>query len=1017
MRIRRCLLLAIILSSVNAWGQTSAGFGAVTGTVLDAQGEGLPDCIVVLSNKNLGTERTMSTTDDGIFHSSTVVPSENYELRISRKDFVTWNSGPFTISTGQDVSFEVTLPVAENGGGPQATGGARLVDNTLNGLGAVISPQQMDVTPLSGRRLTPLALLAPAVTEADALPGVLVFHGVPFSNILLTDGLSTINTYLTQKPGLAKQLPQDSVEDFQVASADFTPEYGGTMGGIVNAATRAGTNDYHGEVYDYFRDRSLQAEDRYAAGYDVRQLQHQGGAELGGPIRPGKIFFFVNVEALYRKAQGLNRITNPLIADLAGARVSSSNCQATAAQCALAARFLQSQMNVLEPLWEHSVRGVARVDYRRSERNNLRLEGNILQWHAPTLAETEAVAPNGGLIGDPNMREQTRYAKLGWTANGTSQITNDLRLGFFQNRITQDPTPAGLATGPLGITIAGTTVGATQPYSVILPAERRLEAQDNGYWTIGPHSIKVGADYSKTRDYINSLANADGLYTYPSLTSFAQDFGLTGLRSYTSFSQTLGTASRSLTYNLLSAYAEDTWRANRRITVDFGLRYDHPHLPQPTQVNTSYFQTATIPTPWLNLAPRAGVAYMVNSRTVVRAGFGFYYSPISGQLLDALFLGNNIYQTTATVNPNQSGSPVFPNIYPAATSFPSGTQNITYTTSAFRNPYSQETSIALERRFSADTTLTLNLLHSRGFRLWTTEDFNQANPSSGQATTETYNILNASGQPAGTYALQYWIARNNGAFAHVFQTENGGSSWYNAASVQLRKRLSHGFTAMATYTWSHAIDNAGQNLPFGAGISSFINAAYTADRGNSSFDQRHRAVIQWSWQPALGQNYSGVTRRALNGWSLSTLTTLASSQFLTPIVVVQGQQFSGVSMNYTSSLNGSGGWARVPFEQINSLPTGPEYNVDARIARTFAITERFRATVLFESFNLFNTQFNTSVNTVAFTASPVVQSGLLNGPTTGTLKPVPGVGAGNASWGYPDGTNARRVQLAIRVVF
>jgi hypothetical protein len=162
---------------------------------------------------------------------------------------------------------------------------------------------------------------------------------------------------------------------------------------------------------------------------------------------------------------------------------------------------------------------------------------------------------------------------------------------------------------------------------------------------------------------------------------------------------------------------------------------------------------------------------------------------------------------------------------------------------------------------------------------------------------------------------------------------------------------------------------------------------------------------------------SVMSRYFLNGWQLSTLTTLASSQTFTPLVVVQGQQFSGVTMNYTSSLNGSGGWARVPFLPVNSLKTGPEYNVDARLARVLPITERVKATILFEGFNVFNMQYNTGVNTIAYTSQAVLPPGQANGTATGTLKPVPGLGAGNAAQGFPDGTNARRLQVAIRIVF
>jgi Carboxypeptidase regulatory-like domain/TonB dependent receptor len=1023
MRIGKSLSLAafscsaLLLFSGAALAQAPGGFGAIGGTVRDPTGDGLPDSRIVLSNESLGITRPMDGTDDGVFYLPTVAPAAGYRLRITRKNFTNWDSGLFEVFTGQKVNFDVTLESLANGAKGVARGRQRAVEDTKSGIATQVTPQAAAETPNSGRRPDALIPLAPAVTEADPLPGVWVYHGVPYSNLFLTDGISTTNTYSPNKPGVANQLSQDAIQDFQILSANFSTEFSGTMGGIVDAGTRSGTTAYHGEAYGYFRDRSWQANNRYAIGYNTRQQQDQAGISAGGPIWANKVFFFLNFNWLDRSGQGLNRITNPLIANPSGTAVLPSNCQATAAQCAVAARFLQSQMNVLEPLWDHAYRGLAKVDWRRSNRNSFSFEGNALQGREPSLAETEVVAPNGGMIGDPILVDQTRFAKIGWTATGSPQVSNDMRLGFFQDRLTDNPVASGLSTGPLGITIAGTTVGAVQPYSVVVPSERQFQVLDNGYWTLGSHTIKVGGGMNWTRDYVDSLDPAAGLYTYPSLTAFAQDFSLTGSRNYTDFSQTLGNPVRSLSTRDLGVYAEDTWRGSSRLTISYGLRYERAHLTQPTEVNSNFYLTGSIVEPWLNLSPRFGAAYMLNDRTVVRAGYGWYYAPFSGQLLDALYLGNGIYQSNILVTPTISGAPTFPNIIPTAGAIPTGSLNLAYATTVFRNPYNAEMSVAIEREVLPNTTVTLSLMHDRGYKLWTTQDYNQANPSSSQATTETYNINNAAGQLVNTFTTQFWFAKNNGNFAHVFQIENGGSSWYNAAALQVRRSMSHGLSLIASYTWSHAIDDTGQNAPFGRAFSSTWNATYTLDKGNSAFDQRQRGTIQWLWQPTVTKGNSLAARYLMNGWLVSGIATLASSQFQTPVVIVQGQQFSGISMNYTSTLNGAGGWNRVPFLPINSLPTGPEYNVDLRVSRPLPITERIRAILLFEAFNIFNTQFNTEVNTIAYTSVAALPPGLVSGPRIGTLSPVTGLGTGINAQGFPDGTNSRRVQIGFRVVF
>lgn len=1011
--MKSSLLVSVLglLCSVGAWAQASAGFGAVAGMVTQSGADGMPDATVVLSNRALGTQVTMVTTDDGIFGATTVVPAEGYALKVARKGFGSWESGTFTVSAGQTLNFRVPLDAEGTAAKVEASAGLSPVDSTKSGTADLITPKEIETLPASGRRLDELIPLAPAVTIAEGQPGLMVTHGLPFSNTLLTDGLETTNSYYLEKPGIARQVSQDAVQDFQVLASDFSAEYGRAMGGIVNVATRSGTTGYHGSAYEYFRSRGLAANDPYAAGYDTRQLQHQAGADVGGPIYGHHLFFFANFEALYRNSQGLNRITNPLIADPTGHSVLASNCTATAAQCAAASKFLQSQMNVLEPLSEHSATGFAKIDYRRSERNTFSFDANASHWRAPSLAQTEDVAPNGGLIGDPTLREEIRYAKIGWTGTVSSVTVNDLRFGWFQDRISEYPTQPQFSTGPIGISIAGTTVGAIQPYTAILPSERRYQLVDNLHRTYGSHLFQFGADLSNTRDFIDSLVDGGGTYTYASLTAFAQDFARNGTRNYTSFDQTFGNPSRTFHIKEYNFYAEDTWRATPKLTVQYGLRYERPFLPQPTMTNTAYYQTASISSPWLDLAPRVGFAYMLDDRTVFRAGFGFYYAPFPGQLLDTLFLGNGLYQTGISVNPNQTGAPVFPNGV-SALHIPTGTTDLAYATSKLRNPYTQQTNLAIERRIGRDSTLTIGYIRSRGLHLWTSTDVNLT-PSS---TTEVYTIDNAAGQATGTFTTPYYTAKNDANYAHVYQVDNNGSFWYDALAVQWRTRLSHGFDVWTSYTWSHAIDDLGASSALGFALVGSSTGDLNADRGRSALDQRQRAVIRWTWQPTLAGASSPV-RHLLNGWAFSGIATLASGQPVTPLVLVQGQQFSAITMDYTSSLNGSGGWNRVPFDPVNSLSTGSEYNVDARLARSISFKERIKGTVAFEAFNLLNRSYATAINSIEYLSVAPLPPGLVSGPMFGVMKPVPGFGAGIASQGFPDGTNARRCQVVFRLAF
>ena len=155
----------------------------------------------------------------------------------------------------------------------------------------------------------------------------------------------------------------------------------------------------------------------------------------------------------------------------------------------------------------------------------------------------------------------------------------------------------------------------------------------------------------------------------------------------------------------------------------------------------------------------------------------------------------------------------------------------------------------------------------------------------------------------------------------------------------------------------------------------------------------------------LTRSTSPLARFVLNGWQFSAIATIATGLSETALVQVAGQQFPGLSMVYTNSMTGTGGWNRMPLDQVNSLSMGGMHPVNARLTRSLPFTDRFRGELMFEAFNALNSQFNTSVNNIAYVAQ------------SGVLKPVAGVGTGNASWGPLDGTNARRMQVAFRLVF
>jgi Carboxypeptidase regulatory-like domain/TonB dependent receptor len=1024
--MRKVLALSVcaLAIAVSAYAQATAGLGSVSGTVRDASGAVVPGATVVVSNEAKGIKRSMTTTEAGVFAAPALVPASGYSIQVTKQGFSNYEVKDFDIQVGQNIDFKVALAVGSASTKVDVTAEAPLVEDTKSGVTSTIGREQIEDLPINGRRVDSFVLLTPAVTN-DGEFGLISFRGIAMGNAFLTDGNDTTESFYNENAGrtrIGSQISQDAVQEFQVLSNGFSAEFGRAMGGVINTVTKSGANDMHGTGYWFFRNRTLEAADRYSNGVKTPEWRHTAGFSLGGPLKKDKVFYFINYDYTDRSFPGQNRIVNNSLTDASGNTIPASNCTATAAQCTAAINFIQRQMNVVVPRSYNQDLGFAKIDWRPTDRNAFSFDMNVMHWVSPHGIQTQSVLTNGNLIANNgNSTVEDRYGKASWTSVVTPNSVNELRFGWFKDRLS-DPAASDLwpaETGGLYITVAGTTVGAAQAYPRTYPSENRYQIVDNYSLTRGAHSIKVGMDFQTTEDWMNQLFNGLGSYSYSSLTNFAKDFSgnTTGAKNYTSFGQTFGNPIQDIRTTDINFYVQDTWKLSKKVTFNYGLRYEKTWVPQPTITNPDYPETGHIPSPNKDFAPRASLSYSLNDRTVVRAGYGIFYARLHGNMLDTLYLGNGQYQTSVSLTPAQSGSPVFGSILASASGLPSGAVSLTFADpKGFRAPYTQQGTLAIDHQLTRDMALSVSYIWTRGIALFTQRDLNLGAP----VGPYTYTIQDAAGNTVGTYTTPLYVLANrvDSRYSKILQVENGGQSWYNALAVQLTKRMSHGLSAQLNYTWSHAIDDADQQGASWNVSSSFNNATvngnYAFDKGSSSLDQRHRFSLNWLWRPTFTTSTSAFARYFVNGWELSGITTLASAHPVTATMNSVSTSANGVFTGVTlanSTLNGSGGWSRVPFLPVGTLDVDQIYNVDARLTRTLPFSERVRANLAFEAFNVFNTIHNTSVQTSAYSVS-----------SGGILKPVltNGVsllGAGSASQGFPDGTNARRMQVALRFVF
>jgi hypothetical protein len=1017
MRFRFAAPLLLLLS-IPAFPQSSGGLASISGVVRDPAGATVPDAQVVIASESLGAIRTLTTNNEGVFTAPSLAPASGYSVTVTAPGFGRFETKDLELRVGQQLSLSISIAVSPSVTVVNLDTAPGTIEDTKSDVSQVIDSRLIGDLPINGRRVDSFVLLTPGVTN-DSTFGLLTFRGVAGGNSFLLDGNDSTEQFYNENGGrtrIVSQISQDAVQEFQVVSDNFSAEYGRAVGGVVNTVTRSGSNGLHGTAYWFFRNRTLDARDRFAT-FNPDEVRNQAGASIGGAIVRNKLFYFVNTE--------FTRRNFPLVDSISRAGVINPNTQsflgcgppATPAQCA-AINSILPRFYGLIPRQANQDLGFARMDWRPTEHNSFSASLNYLRFQSPNGIQTGISSTTGagiGSNGDDSVR--VRNGRATWTSAPKTNFVNELRFGWFTDR-QADTFDQGLhmqGLGLTGLTVAGQTgLGSGASYLPrVEPNEQRFQAVDNASWTIGKHIVKFGVDVASTEDYTWSITNQYGLYTYQTVTAFAEDFSgnTTGAKNWQTYSQTIGNPVVDATIRDYGVYAQDQFLITPKLTMTYGVRYEYAQLPQPKTSNPDYPETGHISTGNRNFAPRLGLAYTLNEKTVLRAGYGIFYARFPASLISNLFSNNGNYQWAISLqgaNPLQAANgPVYPNAVSGLPAYATvGAANIQFAAHDLRTPYSEQGTVAVERQLSPSVALTASYIWSRGVQLLTSRDLNMGAPG----PDVTYTIDNASGAAVGSFTTPVYLLANrvDPRYGRVVQDENGVNSYYNALAVQVNKRFSYGFQALLSYTWAHAIDDgqgaATDALFFSSPTLSTYNGNYTFDKGSSALDQRHRAIISFVEQPTFTHRDGAFYKYVVNNWQLSAITTLASGRPETAVIQTTDTPVAG--MAYSSSINGFGGDFRVPFWPVNSLYTPATYRTDARLSKIIPIKERFKVFLNFEVFNISNTIVNTAISNQAYIEAKRV------------LTLTPGAyNVGTQSSGFPDGTNARRAQVSARVVF
>ncbi len=1042
------LMTALLFSFLAAFGQTS-GSGGITGTVTDPKQGVVTDAAVVVRNTETGNEQHLTTNSAGIYFATFLQPGR-YDVTVTKEGFATLQQKDLLVQVGEKRDIDFQLQLKQSSEIVDVSSQALLIDPEKTENSEVVSQTLVQNLPIAGRRWDNFVLLTPAVTN-DGGNGLVSYRGISgLYNANSVDGANNNQAFFSEARGrttVPYVYSLDSIREFQVSTNNYSAEFGQAAGGVVNSITKSGTNDFHGDLFYYLRYPTWNALDpiNKAAGVYTQPVhqQQQFGGSGGGPIIKDKLFFFLTYDG--------SRKVFPVTYTSTSKFPLACNVLIPLADCAAANSYLSSLLGAF-PRYANQDVAFGKLDWQINSRNRVSADFNWEDFHAPNSYNSGYTISNNSVTANGLATTHNRAFVANYDTTISSTAVNNLRFQWGVDFETIGSNAPGPSVSIANVSAYGEPNALPRP---AFPDENRYQIADTYSWSIGRHTIKAGVDINLIHDVLINLFQGGGIYAYngAASTSFnnwvADVYGIdlgdhkTG-KHYSTFTQVTdpitGVGKDDFWNNNYAGFVEDSWKALPNLTINAGLRYEIQTVPQPPMPNT-HTPLLTDYTSHINIdsnnwAPRIGLAWQVDQKTVVRTGYGMFYGLTSNSTFYAIRVENGIYQQQFNCGPTAACGPVFPNVIftppgpPVAAPFPGAlTPQIINTNPPlgvlvthglvqdFVNPLVHEGEFTVERQLPGNMTLSVGYVMGRGLHLPVFIDANLL-PAT---TTRTYDVTNTAGTTLSTITEPFYTQRANPQTGVILNGYSIVNSWYNGAIISLRKPMSHGLELLLNYTFAKSQDTGAVPGAFGTfyGTDSTLNPmSQKQESALSDLNQTQRFVGSAVWAPGIFAHLSNTPARLiLNGWSFSTIVTVATGQPVTgqisgfPSGEVDGGVTGGVVSNGGSSIGG-----RIPMVGRNTFDGPGLVNVDFRVMRQFSITERFKFQLIGEAFNIFNhTNFN-SVNTTAyFYDAPGTSVCTVAGHTHGCLVPNPQFLAPTSSSDALYG--ARQLQISGKLTF
>jgi hypothetical protein len=844
--------------------------GTIAGSVIDTTGAAIPRATVEITNSGTGILTTSHTDASGSFVASGL-PFGHYVVSASASNFGKVTTQSLVLNVGATVSVKLVLAVAAANTTVTVTGTVTTIDTSSSTSGTTLDSVQIGNLPINGRDVSSFLEISPGSVGSTAyFQGSVnglenIFTGL---NIRL-DGQSAnrgdVNGILETEGSEGARVTRasvDSIQEIDFANSGYSAEGGFSLGPQMNIITKAGTNDFHGTVFEFLRNEDLDARDYFTTGRKAPLKLNQFGGNIAGPIFKKKLFFFTNYEGdrthianpkpKYEVPSAYVRslfdtTMQPILALMAplptgcalGSTTATCNYD-TAYPDGTTYDLVFTPTNLTDTVREDT--GSIRLDYHFSDSDSLMFRYNIND-----SMTSHEYGTSVGQVSPQALR--TQLAKIDETHIFSPSLLNEFSLAVnrFHSHTTSN-------TGAPYFTIAsffinlGSLPGAqsfNQDNANTLP-----ELFDNVTKTVGAHTLKLGVQFRLNR--LNTWLQPIVSYSYYSFWSLENNFPYA-----LSKSGTPGTISnRSSNWDF---YAQDDWRVNRKLTLNLGLRYDASTTWNVAHGDQRRFIYATqtfgpagqsaYDVPMTDFAPRIGFSYdpFGKGKTVIHGYGGLFYMPTQpspNTLADNMTANASITDTIWDLS--IFGGSV-PSISYPTTNPPllATNQNVFILPTNPKDPYSTNWLFGIQQEVARATVLTVNytgnkVQHTQAGVSFAGVNLNPSNPNTN-------------------------VARSLSTYANENYMPDSLFSNYNALQAQLRSNAKQ-LHLEANYTWSHEIDNEVNAF---ANFSNPYNLAL--DRSSGDWDTRHNftASVLYNLPDLKGSNR--LVKKSLGGWQASSI--------------------------------------------------------------------------------------------------------------------------------------------------